>query len=206
MAGKGKTYVVWTGRVPGIYSNWEACKAQVEGFENARYKAFESAEEAKKAFSAGCKWTIQKQGSKKTPQGSQRPAGDFLTVDAACSGNPGQMEYRGVYPRTGQEIFHLGPFEDGTNNIGEFLAIVHALALQTSRHTNFPIYSDSANAITWVRKKKCNTKLEPKSTNAPIFDLIERAESWLETHEYAIPVLKWETSLWGEIPADFGRK
>lgn len=39
------------------------------------------------------------------------------------------MEYRGVYVRTGQELFRIGPYPDGTNNVGEFLALVHALAL-----------------------------------------------------------------------------
>ena len=45
-----KFYVVWQGVKPGIYSSWEECKAQVSGFENARYKSFPSMEEAKKAF------------------------------------------------------------------------------------------------------------------------------------------------------------
>lgn len=69
-----------------------------------------------------------------------------------------------------------------------------------------PIYTDSANAIAWVRQKKCNTKLERTEVNRPIFDLIERAEKWLQTNSYQTQILKWETSIWGEIPADFGRK
>ena len=49
-------------------------------------------------------------------------------VDAACSGNPGPMEYQCIDLATGAQVFHFGPIH-GTNNIGEFLAIVHALAL-----------------------------------------------------------------------------
>ena len=123
-------------------------------------------------------------------------------MDAACSGNPGNMEYRGVYPPTMQEIFRIGPLKKGTNNIGEFLALVHGLALLKQKGSSLPIYSDSRNAIGWVKKKKCKTLLE----NEPIFDMIERAEKWLKTNTYTTPILKWETSEWGEIPADFGRK
>lgn len=200
-----KYYVVWEGRKPGIYKTWDECRMQVEGFEQARFKSFESEEAAQKAYSTGWKkFHASRQSHTNTT--AHRPTGEYLAVDAACSGNPGLMEYRGVYSITGNELFRQGPFEDGTNNIGEFLAIVHALALQTKHNTSLPIYSDSTNAITWVRKKKCNTKLEEKNTNKAIFDLIQRAETWLETHHTTIPVLKWETSRWGEIPADFGRK
>lgn len=204
MAQTRKYYVVWSGRRPGVYPTWDACKAQVEGFEGAKYKGFESEEAARKALNTG--WKASRSTTKPADRNLPKPTGDYLAVDAACSGNPGRMEYRGIFSRTGNVIFHQGPFEDGTNNIGEFLALVHALALQTANKTTLPIYSDSANAIAWVRKKTCNTKLERKPSNEPIFDLIERAEHWLATHTYAIPIIKWETALWGEIPADFGRK
>lgn len=131
---------------------------------------------------------------------------DALAVDAACSGNPGPMEYRGVYLATGEEIFHYGPVH-GTNNIGEFLAIVHALALLKQRERTMTVYSDSRNALLWVKAKKCRTKLARTARTEKLFQLIERAEQWLRTHEYSdIPLLKWETRRWGEVPADFGRK
>lgn len=131
---------------------------------------------------------------------------DALAVDAACSGNPGPMEYRGINLATGEQVFHYGP-KRGTNNIGEFLAIVHALALlfqQGNSHT--AVYSDSYNAILWVNKRKCKTKLERNAQTAELFDVIARAERWLATHDYRNPVIKWETQKWGEVPADFGRK
>ena len=121
-------------------------------------------------------------------------------------GNPGKMEYQGVYVGNRQRLFHVGPMDQGTNNIGEFLALVHGLAYLKKNNFNMPIYTDSANAIAWVRQKKCNTKLERTEVNRPIFDLIERAEKWLQTNSYQTQILKWETSIWGEIPADFGRK
>lgn len=121
-------------------------------------------------------------------------------------GNPGIMEYRGVYVQTGQEVFKVGPYHDGTNNIGEFLAIVHGLALLKQKGSNIPIYSDSKIAQKWVRDGKCRTTLAPTSRNAELLGLVARAEKWLATNTYTNPIIKWKTKQWGEIPADFGRK
>ena len=95
----------------------------------------------------------------------------------------------------------------GTNNIGEFLAIVHALALMEQRGiADRAIYSDSYNAILWVKKKQCKTKLARTAKTERLYQIILRAETWLRTHTVSTPVLKWETQRWGEVPADFGRK
>jgi ribonuclease H len=127
-------------------------------------------------------------------------------VDAGCSGNPGPMEYQAVDLQTGVQVFHYGPVH-GTNNIGEFLAIVHALALMEQRGIHDKVvYSDSYNAILWVKKKRCKTKLVRNEQTENLFKMIARAENWLRTHTISTPVIKWETAKWGEIPADFGRK
>ena len=115
------------------------------------------------------------------------------------------MEYRAVYLPTEQEVFHFGPL-NGTNNIGEFLAIVHALALIEQRGANVTVYSDSRTAISWIRQKKCKTKLERTPQTEEVFRMVDRAEAWLQAHEWKTPILKWDTDRWGEIPADFGRK
>lgn len=130
---------------------------------------------------------------------------DAWAVDAACSGNPGPMEYRGIDLATGEQVFHYGPVR-GTNNIGEFLAIVHALVLMEQRGIKKAIYSDSYNAILWVNKRQCKTKLERTPQTAELYNVIARAEHWLATHRYTTPIIKWETQKWGEVPADFGRK
>jgi Predicted double-stranded RNA/RNA-DNA hybrid binding protein len=205
---KHKYYVVWQGVKPGVYSTWEECKAQVTEFENARYKSFPTLEEAEKAYGEN-PWKHMASKKQKTvakPVSREDIVAESLAVDAACSGNPGKMEYRGVFVADGVELFHVGPLEGGTNNIGEFLAIVHALALLKKKKSLLPVYSDSVNAIKWVAKKKCNTKVEPAEANRPVFELIERAEKWLHANSYSNPILKWETKQWGEIPADFGRK
>ena len=131
---------------------------------------------------------------------------DAIAVDAACSHNPGPVEYRGVLVRTGQQLFHVGPMAGGTNNIGEFLAIVHGMAMQEKQGTYLPLYSDSVSAQSWVRQGICKTTLEETDENAPLFDLVRRAENWLRTHAFRVNVYKWDTKQWGEIPADFGRK
>lgn len=128
-----------------------------------------------------------------------------FAVDAACSGNPGQMEYRGVYLGDMEEKFHFGPVF-GTNNIGEFLAIVHALALLKQNGLDWPIYSDSRNAILWIRQKRCKTKLECDERTVVLFETIRRAERWLEANNFSNRIIKWDTDRFGEIPADFGRK
>lgn len=206
---KQKYYVVWKGVNPGIYNSWTDCQLQIKGYEGALYKSFESREEATAAFDEPPYNHIGHAAKKNKPVAKDGPLPyllESLAVDAACSGNPGKMEYRGVYVETGQQLFHVGPLEQGTNNIGEFLALVHGLAYFKKIDCKMPIYSDSRNAILWVRQKKCKTKLERTPVNAPIFNLIERAEKWLRENTYSTTILKWETSEWGEIPADFGRK
>lgn len=207
-----KTYVVWVGRHPGIYPSWEDCKAEVENFPNARYKAFSSRTEAILAYresdkeASGVLRSIASHLKEEAYMSNPEVNLDSIAVDAGCSGNPGLLEYRGVYLRTGKEIFHQGPFEHGTNNIGEFLAIVHALAFLKKNNSNLMVYSDSMVAQKWVREKKCKTKLEKNDKNSVLHTLIERAEAWLAANSYTNPVVKWQTEKWGEIPADFGRK
>lgn len=203
---KQKYYVVWEGVTPGVYTSWNECQLQIKGFEGAKYKSFESKEEAERAYASSPYAYIGKQAKSSKPKAL--PADiirQSLAVDAACSGNPGAMEYRGVYIETGEEIFHFGPMK-GTNNIGEFLAIVHGLAMLKQKNLPMPIYSDSANAISWVKQKKCKTKLPRTAETEELFQIIERAENWLSNNKYSTRIMKWETKEWGEIPADFGRK
>ncbi len=205
---KNKYYVVWRGRLTGIFDSWEECRKQTEGFEGAQYKGYPTLELAEAAHKLNY-WQAVKQvvGSREQGVGSREQiVVPSLSVDAACSGNPGLMEYRGVDTATGREIFRMGPFEHATNNIGEFLALVHGLALLKQYNKTMPIYSDSVNAMAWVRAKKCRTKLARTEKNIEVFNLIARAERWLEDNYYITQILKWDTPNWGEIPADFGRK
>ena len=211
MKKKQKYYVVWLGNPAGIFDSWRECQLSIKDVSGAQYKSFLTFEEAKKAFRNEYKDYIgintkKKKISKEELIKIGEPNLYTISVDAASSGNPGIMEYRGVDTQTHQQLFHQGPFQQGTNNVGEFLALVHGLALLKQKNSDRKIYSDSKIAIAWVKRKKCNTKLKQTSKNKKIFDLILRAENWLETNTYKTVIIKWETKAWGEIPADFGRK
>lgn len=199
--------MIWRGRQTGIFDSWDVCRQHTARFKGAQFKGYPTREEAEKAFRMNYWQAVRQKRNADTDSGNATgiivPS---LSVDAACSGNPGRMEYRGVWTATGQEIFHVGPLEQGTNNIGEFLAIVHGLALLKQQHSPIPIYTDSANAMAWIRAGKCRTKLERTLKNEPVFNLIARAEQWLASNTYATQIIKWDTDSWGEIPADFGRK
>lgn len=220
---KDKYYVVWVGRQPGVYDDYDDAMEQVYGFPGAKFKSYDSPDIATEAYRTG------------NPDADSRSLGDLLgkaimhrngkhsdkhrdwrsfpeidhngwAVDASCLGNPGTMEYKGIDLATGDTIFRAGPFHDATNNIGEFLAIVHAMALMAQRGESHTIYSDSMSGMSWVRRKKVNTQLKMTDRNQHVFELLARAQAWLLKHPQPAKVLKWQTELWGEIPADFGRK
>ncbi len=207
---KNKYYVVWIGAKPGIYKSWAECQAQIKGYPAAKFKGFASMEEAQAAFSQGF-------GRYISPAVKSKPKTNALTnsrhniiansiaVDAACSGNPGVMEYQGVYTKDGRQLFHQ-KFNLGTNNIGEFLALVHGISYLQKNKLDLPVYSDSKIAIGWVMKKQCKSKLAETHQTKELFELVRRAENWLKNNPIKVKILKWDTKNWGEIPADFGRK
>jgi ribonuclease HI len=209
---KKKFYVVWSGRKKGVFSSWNTCKKQVDGFEGAQYKSFADKKEAEIAFTKSYtdykgKDTKKKTLSKVEKEKYGSPILESISVDAACSGNPGKMEYRGVLTHNKKQIFIKGPYNHGTNNIGEFLALVHGIALLKNKGMeDLPIYSDSRIAMSWVKKKTCRTNIVFDTSNKDLLELIKRAEKWLKENTFKNPILKWETKAWGEIPADFGRK
>ena len=216
-----KYYVVWTGRHPGVYDDLNDAMEQVDDYPGASFKSYASAQEASDAFRKGTarsdrndvgglllnaqRHNFPEAGK---PDYMQFPEIDLngWAVDAACAGNPGRMEYRGVELMTGREIFRIGPFEKSTNNIGEFLAIVHALALMANLGERHTIYSDSVTGMSWVRNRKVKTQLKRDASTEKSFQMMERALSWLNTHSYDVKIRKWDTDRWGEVPADFGRK
>jgi len=205
---KNKYYVVWRGKQPGIYTTWEACKKQVMGFDGAQYKSFTSEDEARQAYGQPYEIIRGNKGKKDltTLVSDEKPILESISVDAACKGNPGTLEFRGVFTMTETPLFDRGPYAMGTVNIGEFLAIVLALAYCKKHKLNYPIYSDSMTAISWVKKKQVNTKLVRTAENDQLFVMLINAQNWLRTNTWNTPILKWKTDIWGEIPADYGRK
>lgn len=214
MSVRKKFYVVWNGYATGVFDSWEECQLQVAGYPNAKFKSYDSQEAAVEAYRGDpveqldiLKSIAKGPKVKVNYEAIPEIRVDALAVDAACSKNPGPVEYQGVWVRTGERIFHAGPFEGGTNNIGEYLALVHGLALLHKQgKPNTPIYTDSKTARSWVRNRQPKTSLQPNAKNAVLFEMIRRATAWLQTHEITNPILTWNTDEWGEIPADFGRK
>ena len=200
---KGKFYVVWEGHNPGIYNSWPECQKEIKNVKGALYKSFKDLEEAKNAFSMGYK---KFKKSLQTENLYPGPNLNSVSVDAASSGNPGVMEYQGVDTRSKKILFKMGPFKNATNNVGEFLALVHGIAMMENQKEKKIIYSDSITAISCGNKKRCHTKLERNDENNDVFVLIERAILWLKNNDFSVKIQKWEIKLWGEIPADFGRK
>ena len=211
MAKGNKFYVVWKGREVGVFSTWDSCKMQIENFKGAQYKSFADRMSAENAFRAGYEASRQQSAvssklSYESMPENQKPIGQSIAVDAACSGNPGKMEFQGVFVETNTHLFKSPVYEQGSNNIGEFLAIVYCLAWQKKNKLAYPIYSDSVNAQKWVREGICKTKIVENDKNKPLFDVIRWAERWLKENTFRVPIYKWRTEIWGEIPADFGRK
>ena len=212
MAKKQKYYTVWKGRKTGVFDTWAEAEEQVKGFETAQYKSFDSLKEAEDAFKGNYWQSVQKNqtgiAGKQTK--SSALVGKYITesisVDAACAGNPGKLEYQGVETGTKRVLFSMGPFPQGTVNIGEFLAIVHGLAFLKKHNSDLPIYSDSKTAISWIRNKTVKTKLERNNKTEELFQLLDRGVEWIKENKYSNKVLKWETEHWGENPADYGRK
>ncbi len=215
MATRKKFYVVWEGLSPGIYDSWEECQLQTANYKGARFKSFDTLEEATEAYRGdpsqymGLFRAMAARAAAVVNYDSiPEIRKDAIAVDAACSRNPGPVEYRGVRVSTGEQIFKVGPLAGGSNNIGEYLAIIHAAAL-LARAGDFstPIYSDSRTALSWIRRGAHNSKITPSASNAQIMDMLARADRWLKANgPIRNPLLKWDTDNWGEIPADFGRK
>jgi len=219
---KSKWYVVWFGHAPGIYPSWEKCRPQVEGFPGSRFRAYDTLAEAREAFDRGparggpakaeesvTTSPLSKAKKVAKPKTEARKHGAVLpsiSVDAACNMVTRVMEYRGVDTASGKELFRMGPYNGSTNNLGEFLAIVHAMGMMSKQGKVLPIYSDSKTALAWVRNRQVKTTVAPTKENKPVFELIARAEAWLKANTKEFIILKWETEKWGENPADFGRK
>ncbi|GGG06266.1 ribonuclease H [Paenibacillus abyssi] len=211
---KQKYYVVWEGKLPGIYDSWAACQKQVSGFQDAKFKSYESKEQAEKAFKEGWKkhWGQGKGGPKTTVKQSALMLSkeeidyDSISVDVGTRGNPGPVEYKGVDTRTGEILFYVGPIENGTNNLGEFIAIIHALSYLQKIGSSKTVYTDSRTALSWIRNKKVASSLVRNESTKKIWELTDRAVQWLHSNTYNNKILKWNTEEWGEIKADFGRK
>ncbi|WP_429037279.1 viroplasmin family protein [Aeromonas media] len=216
---KSTHYVVWVGRVPGVYSSWAETELQTKGFSGAKFKGFPSLAAAELAFAgdlgvsiAGKPHIMPVGVGKAASHAGGRPGAPYLSVDAAYSSKTNLVEWRGVLvTQSGQkEVFRSSPYVGGSANVGEYLAIVDGIKwiCEHMGDATLPIYSDSFNAQTWVARKAHNSNVP--SCDA-IRGMLDEANAFLQAGGYdkvkrRIPLRDWVTKLWGEIPADFGRK
>jgi ribonuclease HI len=209
---KKKYYVVWIGFAPGVYETWAECEAAIKGFSNHKFKTFPTLESAQKAFAEGPEkhWGVVKSVSSLSEEDLAtigQPVTHSMCVDATWNTETRIMEYRGIWFHDRTEVFRIGPLENATINMGEFLAIVHALALMKKQSRDWPIYSDSQVGRHWVCNKGIGSEyIQQSETSDQVKSLLERAVRWLNENEFKNEIRKWETAVWGENPADFGRK
>lgn len=205
-----KFYVVRKWKEIWIFDSWNKCKENVIWFSDAKYKAFSNMDEAKIALKEWWQKYYEVKNTSKKEKIDNKDIPFFaesIAVDAACSWNPWEMEYRWIDLQTWKDIFHK-KYKIWTNNIWEFLAIVDWLKYLWDSDKS--IYSDSRIAISRVNQWKCKTQI--KVDNNFILDLwitieaIKEAEKWLRNNGIKHKILKRNTENWWEIPADFGRK
>lgn len=220
---KVKYYVVWVGKKTGVFTNWAECQAQVSGVKDSKFKSFETKQLAESAFKDGWQkhWGSGKEASSSQPRAQTGSSFkqtvmleteaasidyDSISVDVGTRGNPGPVEYKGVDTQTGDILFYVGPIQNGTNNLGEFIAIVHALRYLKEKDSKQTVYTDSRTALSWLRNKKVASTLKRDASTAKIWELTDEAVKWIQMNTYPNKVVKWNTEEWGEIRADFGRK
>ena len=119
--------------------------------------------------------------------------------------NPGISEYRCVDLSTKEIIFNT-KIGIATNNIAEFLAIIQALIVSDGMGKIVNIFSDSQTAIAWTRKMNYNTNMIRNEDSEYLFEMMDEGIEWLKkNHKKMNSIVFWNTRLWGQIPADFGR-
>lgn len=193
-----KFYVVWVGKKKGIFETWDECKQSIQGVSGAKFKSFSS--------------KIRAQAEYYGETCSPNPGEMALTVDGACKGSTGEGEFRGVLLPSKTEVFRYGPYSGATNNIMEYLAAIRGLKWIESRGLRIPVYTDSATALHWIKdspQSECATSASVPSDSV-LFSNISKSKAWINSRVKKAELLgclrKWDTAVYGEIPADFGRK
>lgn len=206
-------YGVWSGKQTGVFETWAECSAQVSGFKGAQYRKItaNTLADAQKVFEQesyqeGVKAKTETASTAVKPVQKGPDIAFALTVDGAD--NSVESEYQAVWYPSREPAFKSKVFKGGTNNIAEFLGLVHAIRYLHETKKGTVIYTDSMTALAWVRNKRANTTAgQTGRLTEELKHLIGEAEAYLLTNGIGdIELHKWDTKQWGEIPADFGRK
>lgn len=126
-----------------------------------------------------------------------------LVVDGSFLWGKKKLQYQVVDIETSELIYTSPVYIGGSSNVAEYLAIIHGLAYADKNGLKCDIYSDSYIAMGWVRKRMCRTREE---MSEELKKVVDRSTLWLNLNLLSNKVLIWQSHLWGENPADFGRK
>ncbi|NKF50755.1 ribonuclease HI [Shewanella sp. WXL01] len=201
-----KFYVVWQGRKPGIYDNWNEAKAQVDKFAGAKYKSFPSFAEAKAAFGQAADKSIGQASKTVKPSAAKPKAGVsehqvvlgqydvVLYTDGGCDPNPGQAgsgvaEYQsGVLTNLWYGLYN----PNGTNNTAELNALTQALQMAqqaSAQGKSVKIFSDSQYSINCISNWAYGWKAKGwtrKGGEIANLELIQQAHELYESLKDAI--------------------
>ncbi|MFZ2209286.1 MAG: ribonuclease H family protein [Porticoccaceae bacterium] len=127
-----KYYVVWVGKVPGIYTSWPVAERQIKGFPGAKFKSFPTLALAEEAYALGKPATVRKPASpraKVAATGERSIAAIEIYCDGACDPNPGKAGTGiAVYKNSALDALWYGLYNPaGTNNMAELLGLQHSL-------------------------------------------------------------------------------
>lgn len=119
-----KYYAVRKGKSPGIYSTWDECKAQVDGYSGAEYKKFNTKEEAMDFINPT---------EKKLPVFSNPEDQLIAYVDGSYNNSNGSYSYGAVFinhvgdVETFNKRFKKDVYSEHRNVIGEIYGAIFAM-------------------------------------------------------------------------------
>jgi ribonuclease HI len=198
---KQKYYAVAVGRRPGIYTQWfgdAGAQIQVAGFQGARYKGFQTREEAQgfiRDWHSGEKMSVNPSRKTSTRSAATPIVKPMVTLagrivvytDGSSLGNPGPGGYGVVISSSEGNRELSGGFRQTTNNRMELMACIVGLEqLETS--SAVALYSDSryvVDGITkgWAKKWRRNDWRKSTGDKALNVDLWERLLSLCDRHD-----------------------
>lgn len=128
---------------------------------------------------------------------------DKIIVHSTANTKTKRMAYKGFNESTNKWIFKVKYKGYCTQNVADFMAIVHALHYCKINNIDLPIYNDNLVAIKWVKDKKVNSLLIKTKENHELFQSFENALVILKQNDFLNPILFWKKKELGNIKNPF---
>lgn len=193
-----KYYVVWRGHSPGIYENWNACKAQVKGFKYSYYRVFPTFKSANEAFGLSLTEFKRRQQFKENTF-NLRP--NSIVVSSKYEEKNMETVFTAFKVGDPPEIlFRTAICGKSTHNIVQFLALAASIKYCYENGLKSPIYSDNPVALKWIRDRKINSQVIRSDRNQEVFDLVDEAIYWLNCNSYNNQLIEWDVEKHGYLP------